>query len=118
MYGVRRPCASCGAGGGNFNYTQSNWNYNRINNYSPSTTLYNFNNYRYSSPMRTSSNYSYNQNNSLSPRPFTSYQNRFNTGNNYHSVIGKLCCLVKNQKTKAGRRSEGRVRYDQIRKYY
>ena len=34
MYGVRKPCASCGAGGGNYNYTQTNWNYNRFNNYS------------------------------------------------------------------------------------
>ena len=85
MYGVRRPCASCGAGGGNYNYTQTNWNYNRINNYSPSTTFYNYDNYRYSSPIRTTSNYSYNENISFSPRPFTSYQNRFNTGNNYNN---------------------------------
>ena len=85
MYGVRQPYASCGAGRGNFNYTYSNWNYSRINNYSPSITLYNFNNYKYSSPMRTSSNYSYNENNSFSLRPFTSYQSRFNNINNYNN---------------------------------
>ena len=59
MYGVRRPCASCGSGGGNFNLTSSNWGYNSLNNYSPS---YDFNNYRYSSPIRATPNYSYNEN--------------------------------------------------------
>ena len=83
MYGVRRPCASCGSGGGNNNFVSRNWVNNNINNYSPSSSLYNFNNNRYSSPIRSTSNYSYNQNISYNQRPFTSYQNRFSTGNNY-----------------------------------
>ena len=82
MYGVRRPCASCGSGGGNFNLTSSNWGYNSLNNYSPS---YDFNNYRYSSPIRATPNYSYNENVSYNPRPITSYQNRFSIGNNYNN---------------------------------
>ena len=87
MYGIRRPCPSCGAGSGNFNFTSSNWNYNRINNYSPSISSYNYNNfnnynnYRYYSPIRNNQNNYYNEYISFSPRPVTGYQNNFNSGN-------------------------------------
>ena len=86
MYGVRRPCPSCGAGGGNYNFTSSNWNYNRMNNYSPSISSFNYNNYRYYSPIRNNQNNYYNEYISFSPRPVTGYQNNFNSGNyNYRN---------------------------------
>ena len=86
MYGIRKPCTSCGSGVQNFNFTSTNWNYNKINTFLPSTLFYNSkNNHKYISPVRKIKDDDSNEYISFSPRPVTS-KSRFiieHNGDNY-----------------------------------